>query len=181
MMIEEIATATPTREQQLTELYLKAFPAVAAMVSKQGGTLDEAKDIFQDALVILYERDLRNHKGTIQDQKAYLKGIARHLWYHYRQGQQRLVSMDQLTNDLAAEAPEPVPSAGRLLRYLEAAGKRCLDMLQAFYYDKTSMRDIAERFQLSGERSATVQKHKCLEKVREQVKERSLMYEDLCN
>ncbi|UEG53603.1 sigma-70 family RNA polymerase sigma factor [Mucilaginibacter daejeonensis] len=181
MMIEAMATATSTREQQLTELYLKAFPAVAAMVSKQGGTLDEAKDIFQDALVILYERDLRNDRGTIQDKKAYLKGIARHLWYHYRQGQQRLVSMDQLTHDLAADVPEPVPSANRLLRYLEAAGKRCLDMLQAFYYDKASMREIAERFQLSGERSATVQKHKCLEKVREQVKERSLMYEDLCN
>ncbi len=180
-MIEAMATAAPTREQQLTELYLKAFPAVAAMVSKQGGTLDEAKDIFQDALVILYERDLRNDRGTIQDKKAYLKGIARHLWYHYRQGQQRLVSMDQLTNDLTAEALEPIPSAKRLLRYLEAAGKRCLDMLQAFYYDKASMREIAERFQLSGERSATVQKHKCLEKVREQVKERSLMYEDLCN
>ncbi len=55
-----------------------------------------------------------------------------------------------------------------------------MDMLQAFYYDKLNMREIAERFNLSGERSATVQKHKCLEKVREKVKEKSMTYEDFC-
>jgi len=51
-------------------------------------------------------------------------------------------------------------------------------LLRAFYYDKLSMSKIANRFGFSSERSATVQKYKCLEKVRDLVKEKSLSYED---
>jgi hypothetical protein len=40
------------------------------------------------------------------------------------------------------------------------------------------MIDIAGRFGFSGERSATVQKFKCLEKVRDTIKSKSLSYED---
>lgn len=45
-----------------------------------------------------------------------------------------------------------------------------MQLLIAFYYDGLSMQDMARRFGFSGTRSATVQKHKCLEKVRAEVK-----------
>lgn len=167
-------------EEWLTRLYLDAFPAAARYISKLGGSLDEAKDIFQDALVIYYEKTVAGNTDAPRNEKAYLLGITKHLWYHHRQKQQRLFSNDVLNyTDIPNDAPL-IPSAKRLLRYLEAAGQRCMDMLQAFYYDKQNMREIAERFGLSGERSATVQKHKCLEKVRDKVKEKALVYEDFC-
>jgi hypothetical protein len=50
--------------------------------------------------------------------------------------------------------------------------------LKAFYYDNLPVNTIANLFGYSGERSATVQKYKCMEKVRETIKERSLAYED---
>jgi predicted DNA-binding protein YlxM (UPF0122 family) len=53
-----------------------------------------------------------------------------------------------------------------------------MELLRAFYYDKLSMRKIAGQFDFNSERSATVQKYKCLEKVRDIVKEKSLTYED---
>jgi hypothetical protein len=40
------------------------------------------------------------------------------------------------------------------------------------------MKELADLFGYAGERSATVQKYKCIEKVRETVKEQSLAYED---
>ncbi|WP_295769570.1 sigma-70 family RNA polymerase sigma factor [uncultured Mucilaginibacter sp.] len=168
------------QQEWLKQLYLTAFPAVARYVSKQNGSLDEAKDIFQDALVIYYERTVAGNADVARNEKAYLLGITKHLWYHHSRKKQNTTSDDVLNySDLADEEPL-VPSAKRLLRYLEAAGKRCMDMLQAFYYDKKNMKEIAARFELSGERSATVQKHKCLEKVRNTVKEKALVYEDFC-
>jgi hypothetical protein len=53
-----------------------------------------------------------------------------------------------------------------------------MELLQAFYYDKLPMNTIAGLFGFGGERSATVQKYKCLEKVRDIVKDKSLTYED---
>jgi len=41
-----------------------------------------------------------------------------------------------------------------------------------------SLQEIADEYGYSGVRSATVQKFKCLEKVRESVKEKSLVYDD---
>jgi len=37
---------------QLTDLYRRGFPPVARYVARRGGSPDEAKDIFQDALII---------------------------------------------------------------------------------------------------------------------------------
>jgi len=53
-----------------------------------------------------------------------------------------------------------------------------MDLLRSFYYDELPLNDIAETYGFSGIRSATVQKYKCLEKVRETVKEKALTYED---
>jgi len=169
-----------TREAWLTRLYLTAFPVVAQHIGKQGGSLDEAKDIFQDALVIYYEKAVSGNLQLTHSEKSYLIGIAKHLWHHYQQKQNRNLNEDILNYTELPTNETLIPSTNRLLRYLEAAGQKCMDMLQAFYYDKQSMKEIAERFNLSGERSATVQKHKCLEKVRDKVKEKSLTYEDFC-
>ncbi len=114
-------------------------------------------------------------------EQAYLLGIAKHLWYNMQQRLRKQMSDDVLNLTIIAQEETLQPSAKRLLRYLEAAGQKCMDILQAFYYDKQNMREIAERFGFSGERSATVQKHKCLEKVRNNVKEKALAYEDFCN
>ncbi len=53
-----------------------------------------------------------------------------------------------------------------------------MELLKAFYYDDVPLKDLADSFGYSGVRSVTVQKHKCLEKVRESVKQKSLVYDD---
>ncbi len=53
-----------------------------------------------------------------------------------------------------------------------------MELLKSFYYDQLPLADAATLFGFSGVRSATVQKYKCLEKVRESIKEKSLIYED---
>lgn len=173
--------ANTNQHQWLLNLYNEAFPAVAKYIAARGGSLDDAKDIFQEALVIFYEKTAAGNLQVTHTDKAYLLGISRHLWYHQQQKQNRL-SQQPVENlpDIAASEPDE-PSASRLLRVLETAGKKCMDLLQAFYYDKLNMKQLATQFNLSGERSATVQKHKCMEKVRETVKQKSLTYEDFCN
>ncbi len=70
------------------------------------------------------------------------------------------------------------PSNNRLMRFLETAGKKCMELLKGFYYDQQPLTELADEFGYSGVRSATVQKYKCLEKVRETIKEKALTYDD---
>lgn len=164
-------------EQLMMRLYKCAFPAVARYVSKMGGSFDDAKDVFQDALVIYYEKTLAGNLNLQQaDDKIYLLGIAKNLWLKkFRQDKN-----NQPLNELfdLQDADDDVLSENKVMEYLQTAGKRCLQLLTAFYYHKLRMGEIAGLFGFTGERSATVQKFKCLEKVRETVKQKALAYED---
>ncbi len=163
-------------EAMLTELYKTAFPAVAKYISKMGGSFDDAKDVFQDALVIYYEKIIAGG-ANINNEKAYLTGITKHLWYKKFNAEVCTQSLDELPVQICTSDDEVV-SETNILNYLQTAGKRCMDLLSAFYYDKLSMKEVAGLFGYSGERSVTVQKYKCLEKVRETVKQQSLSYAD---
>jgi predicted DNA-binding protein YlxM (UPF0122 family) len=83
-----------------------------------------------------------------------------------------------MVSDVPEEQSEPQAQHDRLLHFLERSGKQCMELLTAFYYDKLSMQRIAARFGFSGERSATVQKYKCLEKVRTAVHQKNMQYDD---
>lgn len=167
-----------SREALFMKLYQEGFPLVARYVSKMGGSFEEAKDIFQDALVVYYEKvqllDLKLH----YKEKAYLFGIAKHLWIKRYKENTHHISFDQQVVNLADAEYEEVSSL-KLLHLLEQAGQKCMRLLSAFYYEKLDMETLAARFGFSGARSATAQKFKCLEKVKETVKEKSLKYEDI--
>ncbi|RVU02397.1 sigma-70 family RNA polymerase sigma factor [Mucilaginibacter limnophilus] len=168
---------TEQREQLFMHLYKEAFPAAAKYIRKMGGGFDDAKDIFQDALVIYYEKTVAGNLPVHSTDIAYLLGITRHLWLKKNRENNKLQPMDDVLTEFT-EIQEDAPSARKLLNYLETTGQKCMDMLKAFYYDKLPVKEIATLFGYSGERSATVQKYKCLEKVRDTVKQKALCYED---
>lgn len=163
----------------LTAIYRETFPQVAKVVHQLGGDSDTAKDLFHDALIIYLEKYNNNTLDIQVSAKAYLVGITRILWLRKFRNDCRQRPLDDLAgHDIPADlyAPEPDRS-GSLMRYLKTAGQKCLQLLQAFYYEQRSMEEIARAFNYRTAHSATVQKYKCLEKVREAVKQ-SDIYEE---
>ncbi|MEN0052297.1 MAG: sigma-70 family RNA polymerase sigma factor [Mucilaginibacter sp.] len=164
------------RQQLFIALYQKVFPAVAKYVSKHGGSFDEAKDVFQDALLSYYEKS--RSIAINSSEGAYIFGTARYLWIQrYKEGNKTTQLDDSFTESIGNQT-ETAPAEDKLLNFLETAGKRCMELLRSFYYDQLPMARVAQLFGFSGVRSATVQKYKCIEKVRETVKQKALRYED---
>jgi hypothetical protein len=164
------------RELFFTDLYYSVFPLVANFVRKQGGDLDGAKDIFHDSLIILYEK--KSAGAHHVSDEAYLIGIAKHLWikrYNAREGVTLTASEEQFA---IPEDFEPNANVNAVLAVLKAAGTKCMALLQDFYYHSKPLEKIKTSFGFSSIRSATVQKFKCLQKVREVVKMNSKRYED---
>ncbi|MFD0751300.1 RNA polymerase sigma factor [Mucilaginibacter calamicampi] len=163
------------REIFFLGLYKKGFPAVARYVAKMGGDLNQAQDIFQDTLIIYYEKVTSEQVHAVVNEKAYLLGIAKKLWLqHYKFNSKNQPLGDC---DIPFTADEQ-PASGKLMHYLETAGKKCMQLLKACYYDALPLSDVVNLFGYSGTHSATVAKYKCLEKVRETVKQRSQTYAD---
>jgi DNA-directed RNA polymerase specialized sigma24 family protein len=173
------ATCSQEREKTFMHLYEEVFPVVADLVSKQGGSLQDAKDIFQDALVIFYEKSVNGELRVTLSNEAYLVGIVKHLWIRKFKSGLRLISLDHFEREIILPEDAITTSFNnRLLRLLEVSGKKCLELLKSIYYDNQSMDEVSRTFGFSGAHSASAQKYKCLEKMKDTVKQKSLQYGD---
>ncbi len=175
------APTTESREQIFASLYEATFPVVARFVQKMGGTFADAKDIFQDSLIIYFEKQRAGILPATAVQEAYLLGIAKHLWLRKYYQDKGKISFEDLGKDLSVPEDYFAETDNRLLALLQVTGRKCLELLQAFYYEQLDLSTIAATFGFRNVHSASVQKYKCLEKVRETAKEKSLTYEELSN
>jgi len=159
-------------EEKLVQLYREIFPEAAHLVKRLGGNLQGAKDAFHDALLIYMEREAKGMLHIHTSPKAYLLGTTKILWLHAKK--QYFSSLPEDVDAFVEEEHEAASEEKNVLDYLLLAGKKCLQMLKAFYYDNVSLQHIAARFGFNGVRSATVQKHKCIEKIRAELKKKKL-------
>ena len=166
------------QKDDLEILYIKSFPAVARYISRKNGSFEDARDIFHDALVIFIEK--RSMPGFIlqQTEKAYVLGIAKNLWHCRFRTRMAIKPEAELNKHEFGNYNDEEPIVEKISALLSLAGQKCMKLLNAFYYGKSTMHNIMEQFGFSNERSATVQKFKCLEKLRSFVKQKSLFYED---
>ena len=160
------------RAQALRQLYRRGYPPVRRYIGRRGGSAQDAQDVFQDALVVLYEQAVSGTLVLTAAASTYLLSISRNLW------QQELRRRARLPHEGLAEAPElaaeePEASAEpafAVLDYVERLGERCKNLLLSFYYFQQPLARIAETHGYRTVRSATVQKFKCLERLRHAVR-----------
>jgi DNA-directed RNA polymerase specialized sigma24 family protein len=170
--------AADDRQLQFERLYRDVFPVVAKFVAKRGGSFDDAKDIFHDSLVILYEKMIDKEFATGIPEQRYLAGVAKHLWFRKFKDDNRKIGFDDMEKSISIPQDYFDSSDNRLISVLELTGRKCVNLLRAFYYDRLPIQRIKNAFGFASDHSASVQKYKCIEKVREIVQKKSLGYED---
>jgi RNA polymerase sigma factor (sigma-70 family) len=164
------------RERTLTRLYRQAFPMVRHHVLRNQGTEQDAKDLFQDALILFYEKAVSDQLVLTASASTYLVSICRNRWLRELERRSRRAHLEDddqadtapLPDELRLASEKDTPS---LSEYVERLGDKCRSILTSFYYFRQSMEQIAEKHQYRNVRSATVQKFKCLERLRKSVSE----------
>jgi DNA-directed RNA polymerase specialized sigma24 family protein len=171
-MTDTLTSAAPLpdfkvgREQFFSELYEHVFPSVAKFVRKQHGSLDDAKDVFHDALIIFYEKKIADKLEIALTNEAYVFGIVKHLWIKRSKEQKGILLTEMESFINIPEDFDIAPNTHAILTFLKSSGEKCMALLQAFYYQKKPLDQIKSAFGFSSVRSATVQKFKCLESKR---------------
>jgi RNA polymerase sigma factor (sigma-70 family) len=142
------------------------LPSAKKHVCTNNGTDDDAKDIFQDALVILYKK-VQSESFTLSvPLKTYMLGIIKNLWLQELRRRNKLpvvageidiadaVSQEEKDFDLARAA-------------FNLLGERCRQLLILFYFKKKTYRELASFLGFGDERTAKNQKYRCLQKAKE--------------
>jgi len=156
----------------LRELYKTYYPMILHLVCKNSGTEQEAKDIFQESLVTLYEKVQQPDFLLTCKVKTYLYAICRRLWL------KRLYERKRFAADIpiAAEfegieetVSEMVISDKRFAsveKSLGSLGEPCRSIIEGFYIDEMSMEDIRDKHGYISTESAKNQKYKCLQRLK---------------
>lgn len=162
----------------LKHLYKINYPKVEVLVLKNNGTKEHAKDIFQDAFLALW-KNVKQDKFVPQNESSingYLYTIAKHKWMDYLRSKDykktvvysALTDTAALDDDLSKTTDDNINDERlqNVMHAFKGLGAPCKDLLMKFYFEKKSMKDIAEELQLDAA-STRNKKYRCMQKLRE--------------
>ncbi|HTF81353.1 MAG TPA: sigma-70 family RNA polymerase sigma factor [Cytophagales bacterium] len=158
-------------DEVLKYLYAKSFPSVKQLVMSNSGDADEAKDIFQDAILVFYRHVKTNKFDESQAVGGFIYTVSRNLWINYytrikikktelTSQQEEIEYEGNILSELISDERE-----AQVLQVFTQLGDRCKDLLINTVYHKLSMKEICDKMGFSNENSAKTQHYKCKQRL----------------
>ncbi len=152
----------------IEQLYTQHYRMVQTFILNNNGTADDARDIFQEAMVLLYEKSRTGNFELTSKLKTYVYSVCRRLWLKRLQQLQRFGTPVESIEEVAPveedlEEQERRNEAFSMMdKALSHLGEPCKSLLEAYYIHKKQMQEIAENFGYTNADNAKNQKYKCL-------------------
>ena len=156
----------------LKRLYLAYFPMVLQLILNNNGNEDDAKDVYQEAIIVLYNKVKRGDFELSSKLKTYIYSICRRLWL------KRLKQLNRYGGDIK-DFQEYLPVEDEIEKHqdrdmqlnkmeeaLKLLGEPCKTIMEDFYMHSKSMQEICERFGYTNADNAKTQKYKCLQRLK---------------
>lgn len=166
----------------VAQIYDKNLPLITNYVLQNRGSKEDAKDVFQDGLVILFNRlqDPSFHITTSMNN--YLFGICKFVWMRKLKKKSRqevsIASEDALLEDTSIESDLLQEERRQFYREkFRELSEECKTVLQSFF-DGVPLRDIAAKMGYS-DSYAKRKKYKCKETLATLIKQDSRYSEHL--
>jgi len=159
-------------------IYKEYYYNISNFVRKNKGDEDDANDIFQEAIIIIY-RKLKESHLVLNDLKfaSYLFSICRLLWL--KQLEKRKIERQKINDTLPFrddiydaslfEIIEKNERYGLFQKHFKELGPDCQKILQLFF-EKVSFKVIAQIMGFKSEIYAKKRKYKCKELLIERIK-----------
>lgn len=149
-------------------IYKENFGLIQQMIVQNNGSEDDARDIFQESLIVLYQKSISEDFELQCQIKTYLYSVSRRLWLKRLQTKRIYdTPIDNYEEQVSVE--EDVDSHekqdqqyGVMKAALSKIGEPCKSLLEAFYVHNKNMQDISSYFGYTNADNAKNQKYKCL-------------------
>jgi len=155
-------------ESALDYVYKKYYRMMTNLVMKNSGTEEEAKDIFQEALVVFWRKAISGNLVLTSKISTFIYSICLNLWRKELERKSRYSNEEkdgvEYIND---EQEEKIKIIHECINEL---GDTCKKILNYHYFDGLSMQDIAEKLGYANTDTAKTKKYKCKQKLFELVK-----------
>ncbi len=167
---EILEKITKGDESALKYLYKKYYRMMTKLVITNNGTEDEAKDIYQDALIVFWQKVIGGQLVLTSRISTYLYSVCLNLWRKELDRKNRLSHEEKddvqfIDND--KEEREKI-----VHECIAALGDTCKRILTYYYFEKMSMQDIALKLNFANTDTAKTKKYKCKKRLDHLVKQK---------
>jgi RNA polymerase sigma factor (sigma-70 family) len=149
-------------------IYKSNFKTIQHMVLANNGTYDDARDIFQEAMIALYEKAQSESFVLTCKINTYVYSVCRRLWLKRLQQYGKFsFQMDGLEETVSIEDDLEIHEKKNaefaiMDRALNSLGEPCKSLLEGYYVKKLDMQTLAKDFGYTNADNAKNQKYKCL-------------------
>jgi len=159
------------KNQGLKQLYSNYYPLINNFIMANNGSEEEAADIFQDGIIVFYEKIRLGQLNLNCSIKTYIYSVCRNLWLNRLRSKKRITKLDETFDAI----PIPLESLSVLdisernelvMHLMEKLGEDCKKILTFFYFDRLRMKEIANKMTLANEQEAKNKKSNCMKKLR---------------
>ena len=157
-------------ESALEELYKKYYRMMTKLVISNSGTEEEAKDIYQEALVVFWQKAVSGNLVLTSKISTYVYSICQNLWRKELDRKRRLTNEEK--DGVEYSNYDQQERARIIQECINDLGETCRNVLMFYYFDGLSMQDIADKLGFANTNTAKTKKYKCKKKLDELVKSR---------
>lgn len=147
-------------ERALDYLYKKNYKMMVNLIVKNNGTEEEAKDIYQDALIVFWQKTTSGELVMTSKISTYLYSICQNLWRKELERKSRY-SSEEADKGESTDNVEKDERVRIIHQCLAQLGDSCKKILYYYYFDELSMNDIAEKMGFANADTAKTKKYKC--------------------
>ena len=157
-------------EKALEYLYQKYYRMMTRMIISNSGTEEEAKDIYQEAILVFWQKTVSGNLVLTSKISTYIYSVCLNLWRKELNRKKRLVNDEK---DGAEYQDQDAKERGKIMiDCIGQLGETCKKVLMYYYYDGMSMQEIADRLGFANTDTAKTKKYKCKKKLDNLVKSR---------
>ncbi len=154
-------------------IYTANYGIIQSLILNNNGTEDDAKDIFQEALIVLYEKAKSGGFELNCQVKTYLYSVSKRLWLKRLQKNSRYELQSNGLEESTVYVEEDIGAHekrnsefGMMEHAMANIGEPCKSLLEAYYIHRQNMQEIAKAFGYTNSDNAKNQKYKCLIRLR---------------
>ncbi|RZK48878.1 MAG: sigma-70 family RNA polymerase sigma factor [Pedobacter sp.] len=156
----------------LNKLYVGYFPMILQFILNNNGSEEDAKDVYQEGIIVLYDKVRSDDFELSSKLKTYLYSICRRIWLKKLNQTQKknyyiadFEEVLEIENDIELWE-EKEKQFLQMKSALKSLGEPCKTIIEDFYIHNLSMQDICEKFGYTNSDNAKTQKYKCLQRLK---------------
>ena len=166
-------------DKALSYLYTHTLKKVKIYILSNSGNLDDANDIFQDAVILFFKSVIENKFEANCSVDAYIFTISKNLWINTAKRKRKLVHIDiedqHISNDFNTQLDTLISKEKRTAINIAYSklDEGCRKMLGLIAYEKLSMKELKEKMKLTSENAAKTMHYRCKQAFHKIIKENS--------